>query len=320
MTGSAQKRFSFLLIVSAMIVLWMRPALGQKYTAEFLNIGIGARALGMGGAYVAISNDGTSVYWNPAGLARLDKREISLMHASHFSGLIQTNFIGFVCPDNNGNTFGISFFRLGIDGIPKSTKLDEFDRPIIEGYLEDSEHALFLSFARKATESLTIGGNLKAIYQKTGENSSMGFGFDLGASLWLSSNIKLGLHLQDLAGTHVFWDTGQREVRLPTLTWGAAFTPNLNFILGKITIAASQNIRFEGENSENVFSLGEFAGSDFNAGAEWRILNTIALRTGLNRRNLSAGAGIQFRHFDIDYAFVSYDLGNTHRVSGRILF
>ena len=302
------------------LLIFMGTTHAQKYSSEFLSIGVGARALGMGGAYVAIADDGSAVYWNPAGLSQLQKREVSFMHASRFSGLVHVNFFNFVFPDKNGNAFGISYFRMGIDDIPKSTKLDQFDRPIIEGYMQDTEHALFLSFSHSLAENFFVGGNLKTIRQTVGSNSSMGFGFDFGTLYRFSNSFSVGMNLQDIAGTYVFWDTGHKDVRKPTLKWGFALSSPIPFLAGKATLAVNQNFRFEGKNSENYFSIGEIAGSDFQFGGEIMLLNILALRAGMERENFTGGAGFRLKFIQIDYAFVSYDLGNTHRISGRILF
>ena len=292
----------------------------QKYTSEFLSIGVGARALSMGGAYVAIANDASSVYWNPAGLSQLKKREISFMHASRFNGLVHVNFLNFIFPGSNTNAFGISYFRMGIDDIPKSTKLDQFEQPIIEGYMQDVEQALFLSFSRSVTNRFFWGGNIKAIRQTIGSNSSLGFGFDFGALYRFNNNFALGVNLQDISGTYIFWDTGHKDVRSPTVKWGFALNSSVPFLFGKATLAINQNIRFEGQNNENNFALGEIAGSDFQFGGEFVFLNTLALRAGLERKNFTAGTGFRINFLEINYAFVSYDLGNTHRISGRVLF
>jgi len=313
------KKIKYLLI--ALIVLGSSiPGSAQKYAAEFLTVGIGARALGMGGAFVAIANDATASYWNPAGLALLRQREITVMHASRFSGIIHSNFVNFIYPDQKGSAFGISWFRTGVDDIPKSTKLDEFDRPIIEGYLKNVDQALFLSYSRQAAEKLYLGGNIKMIRQTVGENSSLGFGLDLGLLYRLANCISLGLNLQDLAGTYVFWDTGHRDIKNPTLKWGIAFTKSFSKLKGNLTLAVDQNIRFEGETNENTLSVGDFAGSDFQFGAEYRLLDIIALRAGLDRKYLTAGTGLKLKMLEIDYAFVSYELGNTHRISAGVRF
>ena len=151
------------LFVTLIVLAGSITTFAQKYTAEFLTTGVGARALGMGGAFVAIANDATACYWNPAGLSLLRQREVTMMHATRFSGIVHSNFVNFVYPDQKGSAFGVSWFRIGVDDIPKSTKLDEFNRPIIEGYMKNIDQALFLSYSRQAAEKLYIGGNIKAI-------------------------------------------------------------------------------------------------------------------------------------------------------------
>jgi hypothetical protein len=70
-----------------------------KYSNEFLNLGVGARAMGMGNTQVAITDDVTSGYWNPAGMTGMTRKyEISLMHASYFAGIANYDYIGFATP------------------------------------------------------------------------------------------------------------------------------------------------------------------------------------------------------------------------------
>ncbi|NOZ62108.1 MAG: UPF0164 family protein [Calditrichaeota bacterium] len=295
-------------------------AFGQKYTADFLNIGIGARALALGGAYSAIANDASAVYWNPAGLAQLASPEMSLMHSSQFSDLLQANFVNFIFPTKSGRAFGISYFRVGVEDIPMATQLDEFHRPIIEKYFQDLEHAIFLSFASKVKKNLFIGGNLKTLYQQVADHSALGFGFDLGALYQFSPKFSVGACLQDATGTYLFWDTGSREMRNPNILVSVSLADKVPFLTGKIRAAIGQTIRFEGRSPENLYSIGNVAGVDLNAGLEYEIFQTISLRIGKERNHLTAGAGMKFSFFSVDYAFVSYDLGNAHRISGNIFF
>ncbi len=319
LTQKLRKIFLSAIIITAFLAQ-SQQLHAQKYAAEFLSVGVGAKALSMGGAFVALANDGTAVYWNPAGLSRLRQKELFLMHASRFSGIVHTNFIGLSLPTHTGLTFAISYFRIGIDDIPKSTRLDEFERPIIEGYMQDIEQAIFLSFSKKVTPNFSIGGNLKTIFQTIDDYSAMGFGIDLGGIYQITDRLSFGANFQDITGTHVFWDTGHRDTRYPTINWGFALTQKVNFLYGALTIAGSQNIRLEGQNSENAISFGDIAGSDFQAGFEYSFMNTVAFRAGMERKNFTAGTGIQFKFLAVDYAFVSYDLGNTHRISGSIKF
>ena len=69
-----------------------------RYAGEFLNVGAGARALGMGGAFVAVADDGTTAYWSPGGLPALTSKEISFMYCQQFKNLVKTNYISYVHP------------------------------------------------------------------------------------------------------------------------------------------------------------------------------------------------------------------------------
>src|SRR5690554_3125118 len=70
-------------------------SVAPKYSNEFLQIGVGARSLGMGNAMVAGVNDVTSVYWNPAGLTGVEnKLDVSLMHSEYFAGIAKYDYIG----------------------------------------------------------------------------------------------------------------------------------------------------------------------------------------------------------------------------------
>ena len=101
-----------------------------------LLLGAGARALGMGSAYVALSFDATAVYWNPAGLARPGfvrsslppKREIHVQHAEQFGGSVNHDIFALRLPIRKGG-IGLGIVRAGVDGIAL-TGLEDPDRPI----------------------------------------------------------------------------------------------------------------------------------------------------------------------------------------------
>ena len=91
------------------------PARATRYAGEFLRIGVGARALGMGSAFMGLSDDGTAAYWNPAGLATLEHREITAMHAEQFGSIVQYDFLSYVMPIGElamWGTSGVSKARL----------------------------------------------------------------------------------------------------------------------------------------------------------------------------------------------------------------
>lgn len=87
------KRF-FLIISSLLFIASTINAqtVIAKYAGEFMALGVGGRALGMGGAFVAVANDVTSGYYNPAGLANLNYPQIALMHSEQFGNLVNYDY------------------------------------------------------------------------------------------------------------------------------------------------------------------------------------------------------------------------------------
>jgi long-subunit fatty acid transport protein len=80
------------------IALPASVAVADKFAGDFMANGAGARALGMGGAFAAVADDASAVYWNPAGLSGLEKRQLMLMHSEQFGDLIEYNFGSYVNP------------------------------------------------------------------------------------------------------------------------------------------------------------------------------------------------------------------------------
>jgi len=106
-----------LILVFAVLQLNYAQTEVAKYAGEFMAIGVGARAFGMGSAQVAIVNDVTSGYWNPAGLAKMNYPQVALMHDEQFGGLVNYNFASVAIPYGKDMSFGISAIRLSVDEI-----------------------------------------------------------------------------------------------------------------------------------------------------------------------------------------------------------
>ena len=313
-----------------------------KYAGEFISTGVGARALGMGGAYVAVARDVTAGYWNPAGLIGLDYPQIILMHSERFAGIVNYDYAALAGPFDGDKSLGISLIRLGVDGIPITAltnpklKLGERyrdengqwrqNRPYVVGTVSDVEYGVFLSYSRALDRKLAYGGNLKILYKGVGDHSAWGIGFDVAAQYALTKNFLLGVNLQDLTSTLLAWDTGRRELITPTIKIGAAYLPP-----PPVLLAVDVDIRFENRRSTAQYNLGPMS-FDFHLGMEYRFQDKIMIRIGSapilsdfpGQRpplkaflgTFTAGAGIKLPRLNIDYAFLgNKDLGNTHRVS-----
>ena len=115
------------LALLSLIVLVPSSALATKYAGAFMVDGGGARPLGMGSAFVAVADDASATFWNPAGLADQEKRQIMLMHSERFGDLVDRDYLGFVLPikGNSKQALGLSLIRLGVDDIPFTAHLKE---------------------------------------------------------------------------------------------------------------------------------------------------------------------------------------------------
>jgi len=111
-----------LLAAAITLLLFASPAAATKYAGEFMKIPVGARAVGMGGAFTAVADDATSPYWNPAGMVFLPYREAFLQHAEQFGNLVNHNFGSYVlplrAPANQRAALGISATWVGVNDIP----------------------------------------------------------------------------------------------------------------------------------------------------------------------------------------------------------
>ena len=110
------------LLAAAAAVLLTQPAFATKYAGEFLKIPVGARAVGMGGAFVAVADDATAPWWNPAGMIYLPFREAVVQHQEQFGSLVNHDYAGAVFPlggpSGRQAALGINLIRVGVDDIP----------------------------------------------------------------------------------------------------------------------------------------------------------------------------------------------------------
>lgn len=307
------------------------PKVG-KYAGEFISIGVGGRALGMGGAFVAVANDVTAGYWNPAGLSLIEYPQLTLMHDERFGSLINYDYGAVAFPIGVKSSIGFSLIRLGIDGIPDtrnalidyngSGNFDNADRLDYDkiSYFNAADWAFYLTYAKRPSNRLSYGANIKLIRRDLGENSATGIGFDVGARFHVLEKLALGLNLQDLTTTLIAWDTGTKELISPTAKLGGAYF--IDLFGGRLAPALDFDIRFENRRFASGVSVGPVS-ADLHAGLEYDFKNLVAIRAGYNDvKQFTLGAGVHLPKLDIDYSFVKFDaqgeLGNTHRISLKL--
>lgn len=303
---------------------------GNKYSGEFLAIGVGGRPLGMGGAFVSLVNDVTAGYWNPGALARINYPQLSLMHDERFGNLVNYDYGSVAIPFGTNTSLGLSIIRLGVDDVPNTKEAwldlngngyfdpgDRLDYSKIK-FFNAADWAVYLTYSKKQSERFSYGVNLKVISRSIDDGSAWGIGFDVGAIYNVNSKFRVGANLQDISTTYLAWNTGRKELITPTAKVGGSYDIEI-FKTGRITPAVDFDVRFENRKFASLAHVGPVS-FDMHAGLEYGFKDLFAIRVGYNDvKQLTLGAGIKLPKLNIDYSFAKFDntdqLGNTHRIS-----
>ncbi len=303
-----------------------------KYAGEFIALGAGGRALGMGGAFVALANDVTAGYWNPAGLSHMNYPQITLMHDEQFGSLVNYDYGAFAMPFGSNTSLGLSIIRVGVDDIPdtRNAGLDangnltydpnQFTRtdPSRVTYFNAADWAFYFTYSKKQSDDFSYGANVKIIRRELGDNSATGIGFDIG--LWYTpfDDVVLGANLQDITTTFLAWDTGTNELISPTMKIGSAYF--IDALGGRFVPAVDFDVRFENRRSASTAHLGPVS-FDMHSGMEFQFKQLVALRVGYSDvKQFTVGAGLKLPKLNIDYSFARFAssadrIGDTHRIS-----
>ncbi len=324
------------IIIFGLLLLFSASAFGAKYAGEFLSLGVGARALGMGGAFVGVADDVTACFWNPSGLSQLNQKQLSLMHAETFGSLLNQDFVAFALPlmkEDYTSAIAFSLQRLGGGGVKitdlekKGHKISDTNRVVLLREESHADYALFFSYSQKmqlpfgwlkaagkAKPQLFWGANLKLIYRDVVTTSAFGIGADLAFLVKPYSFLSLGANLMDLTSSLLFYDNGTTETINPTTKLGLAVNHKLKDF--SLIFATDADVRYEGRKSAAQFWLGKLS-ADMHFGVEVSYKGKLAGRLGFDQGDFTAGAGFWINPtFGGDVAFLSHEeLDNTYRIS-----
>ena len=273
--------------VSLRRILPLLLLLAPLAAAETSQPPIGARAQGMGGAFTAVADDATSIYWNPAGLAGITHQEILFNHASLFGSEIQDNVGIFLLPLSRSFSVAVDWYNSGID----------------DPELNFGENRFDLGVGKRFNRYLAVGVTGKLFLRSIQVDGidvqdGSGFGFDVGALVTPLPKIRLGLLGQDVTGTSLSYDDGSSSEIYPA-NWRVA-----------AAWQALPELRLAGDLDDR-----------FHLGTEYLPIPQLAVRAGLqgdlgnddDGLVLNLGAGAQVKGIRVDYAYESHpNLGSTH--------
>ena len=296
-------------------------------SATFLRIGIGARAVGMGESFVAVANDPSAIHWNTAGLASLQRREISISHVE-WPADVGYEHITLILPSRRlGGSIALQLGVLSTD-IQETTELQPYGTGRTFSY---SDVVAGVAYSRRWTDKLLVGLGGKWVREDLGSQvggpTTSAFLFDVGSIYYLGiGSVRIATSLSNFgaalrpSGTYVSpYDGSTAEYD--------AFDPPLMFRYG----VAFEPVENETQRLTASFEVNQPADNEqvIKAGGEWLYRSAFALRTGYNfsadALKLSAGAGymgeIGSYRGALDYAYTDGGfLGAVHRISLGVRF
>jgi len=256
---------------------------------------VGARPLGMAGAFLAVADDGNAIAWNPAGLPFVRHQEINSMYSNLYGIDLKDNYLCYVLPITDNQAVGIDWYHSGFD--------DE--------ELGFAENQIRLSYGYNIIRKLSLGTNVKYLNRGMdldgiSVDSFNGFGFDFGILFSPIKNLKVGVMAYDATNTWVKHDgTDKKEQILSNnIRFGISYKPREDLT---VAMDVDGSVRF---------------------GAEYWLYNLFAARCGLMKDfstgenpSYTAGWSLKYSLLQFDYAYnVAPTLPDTHRFSASLSF
>ena len=311
-----------LMIVPLSLKAQLFPTLGGQRagisTAQFLKIGVGGRASAMGDAFVAVANDASAIYWNPAGLVQTNNNEIIITH-NQWVVDIKHQFIGGVYHLSPNDAVGLAFTTLHMDDMPVRTEVMPFGTGEYFGF---GDIAIALTYSRKMTEQFSFGATVRYIEETLDKLKMRGVMIDLGTYYWTGLGttrfaVAITNFGNELAPDGEVVLFGNRK----TTQW-QSFSPPTMFRIGfafepyqtdQHRITTSIQLNHPNDNSENVSTGFEYA---------WKELFYVrgGYKINVDEQDFTFGSGLKvplgIADVTFDYAFSNFEkLGSAHRFS-----
>jgi hypothetical protein len=308
------KRWLFIPCLMSLRLAWASDP--GTTAANFLELGAGPRAIGMGGAHVAVADDAYATWWNPAGLVQAENPEVSATYNNYLEKTSQ-QYIAGVLPKGRLGTFGASANIFSYGTIAGA---DAGGQPT--GDVSASDMALSASYAHpifqdaRKQSHLSFGVTGKWIHEKLDTVSANAVAMDAG--LHWEAGKSMGEELEGLRAGLVIRNLGS-SMKFDTDSFALPRAAAAGLALTRLWRGEAMTFALDGEKPQ--------AGSAFfSGGVEIWTLRTFVIRGGYTSQGdlgngLRLGAGIRFQTLEIDYAFANEgDLGSAHRVGVTFQF
>lgn len=287
------------------------------FDGQFLKIGVGARAAAMGGAFVAVADDASAIYWNAAGIARIDadKSQLQFNHAIWPADMKFSQFGYIFHTKRIPGAIGVSVRSLYMDPMVETTAYqpDPFvgtGRTFDAGYM-----AAGVTYARSLTDKFSAGLTANFIHEGLAELSQNTYAFDIGTLYDVGTmGMRIGMAITNMGTDVQFID---RAARIPSVF--RVGTSATLYNSGGQQLLGSFEFSHPPDNAERL-----------NVGAEYAFHEYVFLRGGYNvnydAEGVAGGVGFRFPvsfagTADFDYAYTDMKLlGAAHRFSLKFAF
>ncbi len=307
---------------------------------QFLKIGVGARAIAMGGSFVAEANDLSALYWNPGGLARMPGSQVQLAFTDYIAD-VSYNYAALGLNLGNVGTIAVSLISLNSGDMMVRT-VEQPDGTGEEFQVQNL--ALQLSYARALTDRFAIGATTKYVREQVWHSTANAFAFDVGLLYTTPfTPLRLGASISNFGpkmkmnGRDIIFSTdpdleGSGNVEIVNAEYRMDAHPlPLLFRLGVALDAVNTNDHriVLLTDASHPYDNHEYV----NLGTEYRFRDLISLRAGYrnlfdeeSEQHLTLGGGLNVRlsrgmRTQFDYAYAAFGrLGETHWYTLNLLF
>ncbi|HLA40129.1 MAG TPA: PorV/PorQ family protein [Candidatus Glassbacteria bacterium] len=268
---------------------------------NFLKVGVGARPAAMGSAFSALSDDASACFWNPAGLADQEGRQLFFMHNRWIADISQSA-ASFTFDAPRGIKLGVSmnYFSMG--------ELERRSGNTVEpeGTFSPSDLGLGVSVGYRLSEMVSAGVSARFLHETLDSETASALLFDIGIkSSTMIPGLTAAISVRNYGTQLKYVSNGYDAPRL--VAFGAAYRRTLPWRDNWVTLSAE--IESPNDNNTRLAIGGEYNFRDF-------LFGRAGYRSGLEYEDVSFGMGVLYLHLRFDYAFVPYsDLGNSHRFS-----